>query len=86
MIFGPPGSGKTALAMALASSLNQPKSKDAKERAVPFTNVSASEFFSLDMNPTEAITQAIRRSISVTIPEETELIEGEVAAISISES
>lgn len=53
---------------------------------MPFTNVSASEFFSLDLNPTEAITQAIRRSISVTIPEETELIEGEVAAISISES
>ena len=48
--------------------------------------MSASEFFSLEINATEAITQAIRRSISVTIPEETELIEGEVAQISIAES
>ncbi|CAL5984225.1 TBP-interacting_protein TIP49 [Hexamita inflata] len=86
LIAGPPGSGKTALAMALAQSLNQPKSKDAKEKSTPFVNVSAAEFFSLEINPTEAITQAIRRSISVTIPEETELIEGEVAHIAISES
>lgn len=46
-------------------------------------NVSAAEFFSLDVNTTEAVTQALRRSIAVTIPEETELIEGEVGQISI---
>lgn len=73
--------------MALAQSLNQSNNKDQKtDSPTPFTNVSASEFFSLEVNTTEAITQAIRRSIAVTIPEETELIEGEVAQVSISES
>lgn len=70
LISGRPGTGKTALAMALAQSLGE---------GTPFTGISASEFFSLEVNQTEALTQAIRRSISVKIPEETELIEGEVA-------
>ncbi|KAH0574120.1 TBP-interacting protein TIP49 [Spironucleus salmonicida] len=77
LISGRPGSGKTALAHALAQSLGS---------QVPFVGVSASEFFSLEVNQTEALTQAIRRAISVQIPEETDLIEGEVAMIRIDES
>ena len=53
---------------------------------VPFTMIAASEVFSLSMSKTEALTQALRRSIGVRIKEETELIEGEVVEIQIDRS
>lgn len=53
---------------------------------VPFTAIAASEVFSLSMSKTEAITQALRRSIGVRIKEETEIIEGEVVEIQIDRS
>jgi len=53
---------------------------------VPFTMIAASEVFSLSMSKTEALTQAIRRSIGVRIREETEIIEGEVVEIQIDRS
>lgn len=72
MIAGKPATGKTALATAISQSLG---------KETPFTSTSSSEFFSLSINQTEALTQALRRSIAVKIREETELIEGEVASI-----
>lgn len=78
MLFaGPPSTGKTAIAMGLAQSLGSD---------VPFTSITASEVFSLEMSKTEALTQAFRRSIGVRIKEETELIEGEVVEIQIDRS
>ncbi|KAI9293207.1 RuvB-like 2 [Neoconidiobolus thromboides FSU 785] len=74
MIAGAPGTGKTAIAMGIAQDLGSD---------VPFTNISASEIFSLEMSKTEALTQAFRRSIGVRIKEETELIEGEVVEIQV---
>lgn len=53
---------------------------------VPFTMISASEVFSLEMSKTEALTQAFRRSIGVRIKEESEIIEGEVVEIQIDRS
>lgn len=53
---------------------------------VPFTMIAASEVFSLSMSKTEALTQAIRRSIGVRIKEESEIIEGEVVEIQIDRS
>ena len=53
---------------------------------VPFTMIAASEVFSLSMSKTEALTQALRRSIGVRIKEETELIEGEVVEMQIDRS
>jgi RuvB-like protein 2 len=53
---------------------------------VPFTMIAASEVFSLSMSKTEALTQALRRSIGVRIKEETELIEGEIVEIQIDRS
>jgi RuvB-like protein 2 len=53
---------------------------------VPFTMIAASEVFSLSMSKTEALTQALRRSIGVRIKEETEIIEGEVVEIQIDRS
>ena len=49
LIAGPPGTGKTAIAMGMAQSLGSD---------VPFTMLSSSEIYSLEMSKTEALTQA----------------------------
>lgn len=49
----------------------------------PFTSMSGSEIYSLEMSKTEALSQALRKSIGVRIKEETEIIEGEVVEIQI---
>ena len=74
LIAGPPGTGKTAIAMGLAQSLGPD---------TPFTSMAGSEIYSLEMNKTEALTQAFRKSIGVRIREETEIIEGEVVEVQI---
>ena len=74
LIGGQPGTGKTAIAMGMAQSLGED---------TPFTMLSASEIFSLEMSKTEALTQAFRKAIGVRILEETELIEGEVVEINV---
>lgn len=77
LLGGPPGTGKTAIAMGMAKALGED---------VPFTMMAGSEIFSLEMNKTESLTQAFRRSIGVRIKEETEIIEGEVVEIDIDKS
>jgi len=74
LIAGQPGTGKTALAMGIAQALGQD---------TPFTSMSGSEIYSLEMNKTEALMQAFRKSIGVRIKEETEIIEGEVVEIQV---
>lgn len=74
LIAGQPGTGKTAIAMAMAQALGQ---------NTPFTTLSATEIFSLEMGRTEALTQAFRRSIGIRIKEDAEVIEGEVVEIQI---
>jgi RuvB-like protein 2 len=74
LLAGPPGTGKTALAMGLAQQLGS---------EVPFCSLSATEVFSLDVSKTEALTQAIRRSMGVRIVEEQDVMEGEVVEIQI---
>mgnify|MGYP001758451771 FL=1 len=53
---------------------------------VPFTMMSASEVYSLEMSKTEALSQAFRKSIGVQIKEEAEIVEGEVVEIQIDRS
>lgn len=53
---------------------------------VPFNMLAGSEFFSLEMSKTEALTQAFRRAIGVRIKEEAEIVEGEVVEIEIEKS
>lgn len=77
LLSGPPGSGKTALARALACSL------DSSGSTVPFVTVSASELFSKDVSRAEALLQAMRKAIAVRISEETEVIEGEVVELQV---
>jgi RuvB-like protein 2 len=74
LLAGPPSTGKTALAMGLSQELGED---------VPFTNLSASQVFSLEVSKTEVLTQAVRRSMGVRITEETEIIEGEVVEIQV---
>jgi len=74
LIAGAPGTGKTAIAMGIAQSLGPD---------TPFTSMAGSEIYSLEMNKTEALTQAFRKSIGVRIREETEIIEGEVVEVQI---
>merc|ERR1712224_209170 len=74
LLGGPPGTGKTAIAMGIAQALGED---------TPFTMLAGSEIFSLEMSKTEALTQAFRRSIGVRIREEAEIIEGEVVEIEI---
>ncbi|KAF7457197.1 RuvB-like 2 [Cryptosporidium felis] len=77
LLSGQPGTGKTAIAMAIAKAIGSD---------TPFTHISASEVFSLEMNKTEALKQALRRSIGVRIKEEVDVIEGEVAELEIDRS
>ena len=77
LIAGQPGTGKTALAMAMCKALGED---------VPFTALAGSEIFSLEMSKTEALTQAFRRSIGVRIREEAEIIEGEVVELEVSQT
>ncbi|VDP98772.1 unnamed protein product [Trichobilharzia regenti] len=74
LLAGPPGTGKTAIAMGMAQALGHD---------TPFTAMAGSEIFSLEMSKTEALTQAFRKSIGVRIKEEAEIIEGEVVEILI---
>lgn len=75
LIAGAPGTGKTAIAMGMAQSLGV---------ATPFTAVTGSEMYSLEMSKTEALTQALRRSIGVKIKEVSEIIEGEIVDIQLN--
>ena len=74
LLAGPPGSGKTAIAMGMSQQIG----KD-----TPFNSITGSEVFSTEMSKTEALTQAFRKSIAIRIKEETELIEGEVVEVEI---
>ncbi|XP_063836220.1 ruvB-like helicase 2 [Ostrinia nubilalis] len=74
LLAGQPGTGKTAIAMGLAQALGPD---------TPFTSMAGSEIFSLEMSKTEALTQAIRKSIGIRIKEESEIIEGEVVEVVI---
>lgn len=65
---------QTAIALGMAQELGD---------GTPFTAISASEIFSLEMNKTEALRQAFRKSIGVRLQEEVEVIEGEVVEITI---
>eukprot|EP00835_Amoeboradix_gromovi_P004769 NODE_394_length_9435_cov_0.160347.p4 type:complete len:352 gc:universal NODE_394_length_9435_cov_0.160347:8212-7157(-) len=75
LFAGSPGSGKTALATALANEVD-----------VPFVSVSGSEVYSLDVSKTEALTQVLRRAIGVKVKESATVVEGEVVEIQVDRS
>nr|AGE94889.1 hypothetical protein ECU11_1270 [Encephalitozoon cuniculi] len=72
LIKGDRGSGKTALAIGLSKSLG----------GVHFNSISGTEIYSLEMSKSEAITQALRKSVGLRIKESVKVIEGEVVSLS----
>ena len=77
LLVGPPGTGKTAIAVGMARELG---------RDVPFVSMSGSEIYGTAMKKTEMLTQAIRRAIGVRLIEEREVYEGEVVNIEIEKT
>ena len=77
MLAGAPGTGKTAMALALAHELG-PK--------VPFCPMVGSEVFSSEVKKTEALMENFRRAIGLRIKETKEVYEGEVTELTPEES
>jgi len=71
---GPPGTGKTAIAVAISRELGV---------NVPFIQMSGSEVYSSERKKTEVLIEAIRKCIGVEIHEMRKVYEGEVANVDI---
>jgi len=69
LLAGPPGTGKTALSLAIAQELG-PK--------VPFCPMVGSEVYSTEVKKTEILIENLRRAIGIRIKETKEVYEGEV--------
>jgi RuvB-like protein 1 (pontin 52) len=76
LMAGPPGCGKTAIALAISAELG-PK--------VPFCPMVGSEVYSSEVKKTEILMENFRRSIGLRIKETKEVWEGEVVEITPEE-
>jgi TBP-interacting protein len=74
ILAGPPGTGKTAIAVAISRELGP---------NVPFIQMSGSEIYSSERKKTEVLIEAIRKCIGVEIHEMRKVYEGEVAGVDI---
>ncbi|XP_055351393.1 ruvB-like 1 [Paramacrobiotus metropolitanus] len=72
LLAGPPGSGKTAIALAIAQELGS---------RVPFCPMVGSEVFSSEVKKTEVLMENFRRAIGLRIKEVKEVYEGEVTEL-----
>lgn len=69
LLAGPPGTGKTAIALAIAQELGS---------KVPFCPMVGSEVYSSEIKKTEVLMENFRRAIGLRIKEVKEVYEGEV--------
>merc|ERR1711937_790665 len=76
LLAGPPGTGKTAMALAIAQELG-PK--------VPFCPMVGSEVYSTEVKKTEILMENCRRAIGLRIKETKEVYEGEVTELTPEE-
>ncbi len=74
ILAGPPGTGKTAIAVAVSRELGA---------NVPFIQMSGSEVYSSERKKTEVLLEAIRKCIGVEIHEMRKVYEGELTTIDI---
>jgi len=74
LLAGPPGTGKTALAIAIAKELGED---------TPFVALSGSEIYSAEVKKTEVLMQALRKAIGVRIHEFRRIYEGMVTKMDI---
>ncbi|KAJ1363307.1 RuvB-like protein 1 [Parelaphostrongylus tenuis] len=77
LIAGPPGTGKTAIALAMAQELGD---------KVPFCPIVASEVYSSEVKKTEVLMENFRRAIGLRVKEKKEVYEGEVTELTPVES
>ncbi|MFB6191043.1 MAG: RuvB-like domain-containing protein [Candidatus Nanohaloarchaea archaeon] len=76
LFAGPPGTGKTALAVGMANELGND---------IPFVQLTGSEIFSADKDKTEVLREKLRRALGVKIEETREVYEGKVKDIDIEQ-
>ena len=74
ILAGPPGTGKTAISVAISRDLGA---------NVPFIQMSGSEVYSSERKKTEILIEAIRKCIGVEIHEMRKIYEGEVTGVDI---
>lgn len=77
LLAGPPGTGKTALALAVAQELGS---------KVPFCPMVGSEVYSTEVKKTEILMENFRRAIGLRIKETKEVYEGEVTELAPCET
>lgn len=73
LLAGPPGTGKTALALAVSHEIGA---------KVPFCPMVASEVYSAEVKKTEVLMENFRRAIGLRVKEMKEVYEGEVVELS----
>ncbi len=74
LLAGPPGTGKTAIAVAMARELGED---------VPFIQLSGSEIYSTERKKTEVLMEAMRKAIGVKVRELRKVYEGEVKELDV---
>lgn len=77
LLAGPPGTGKTAIALAIAQELG---------KKVPFCPMVGSEVYSSEVKKTEVLMENFRRAIGLRIKEVKEVYEGEITELTPEET
>ncbi|KUJ13282.1 TIP49-domain-containing protein [Mollisia scopiformis] len=77
LLAGGPGTGKTALALAVSQELGT---------KVPFCPITGSEIYSAEVKKTEALMENFRRAIGLKVRETKEVYEGEVTELTPEEA
>ena len=75
LFVGPPGTGKTALAVAIARELGED---------TPFVSIDGAEIYSSEAKKTEVLMRAVRKAMGIKVREKRRVYEGVVSNIKIA--